>query len=98
MAGTPADLSNREPIFNVPRVVVWLLAAFVAVHVVRELLPEYENGSHAVMDVMVGSPWASWAMGFLPEGTWLTGLLAFIPARLGGLADELPGGRPAAGT
>lgn len=95
MAGTPADLSNREPIFNVPRVVVWLLAAFVVVHAVRELLPEYENGSHTIMDVVVGSRWATWAAGFLPDGRWLTGLLAFIPARLGGFADELPGGQPA---
>jgi membrane associated rhomboid family serine protease len=29
---------NREPIFNVPAVVVALIAAFVAVHVVREVL------------------------------------------------------------
>ena len=52
VTGTPAHLSHREPIFNVPRVVVWLLAAFFAVHIVRQLLPEYQNGSHGVMDVM----------------------------------------------
>ena len=95
MAGTPADLTNREPIFNVPRVVVWLLAAFAAVHVIRELLPHEQSGSQAAVDVLVGSPWATWAGDFLPDETWLTGVLAFIPARLGGLADELPGGRPA---
>jgi membrane associated rhomboid family serine protease len=88
----PAHLSHREPIFNVPRVVIWLLAAFVAVHVVRYILPEYQTGSHGMMDVMVGSPWLTWAVAFLPDSTWLTALLAFIPARLGGLADELPGG------
>ena len=60
----PAHLSHREPIFNVPRVVMWLLAAFVAVHVVRELLPEYQTGSHGMMDVMVGSPWLTWAVLF----------------------------------
>ena len=37
----PATLvSERQPIFNVPGVVVALLAAFVAVHVVRYLLPD----------------------------------------------------------
>jgi membrane associated rhomboid family serine protease len=95
VAGTPADLSNREPIFNVPRVVVWLLAAFFAVHIVRQILPEYQNGSHGVMEVMVGSPWLTWAVPYLPDSLWLTTLLAFIPARLGGLASNLPGGVPA---
>jgi membrane associated rhomboid family serine protease len=32
-------LSQHQRIFNVPTVVVWLLAGFVAVHVVRRLLP-----------------------------------------------------------
>jgi membrane associated rhomboid family serine protease len=88
----PARSSHREPIFNVPRVVVWLIAAFFAVHIVRHLLPEYQSGSHGVMDVMIGSPWLTWAVALLPDSTWLTALLAFIPARLGGLADDLPGG------
>lgn len=91
-------LSHREPIFNVPRVVMWLLAAFFAVHIVRQLLPEYQNGSHGVMEVMVGSPWLTWAVPYLPDSLWLTTLLAFIPARLGGLASDLPGGVPAAFT
>jgi membrane associated rhomboid family serine protease len=64
-------VSHREPIFNAPGVVVWLLLAFAAVHVVRWWLPE-------------------------DQGEWLTALLAFIPARLTGLAEQLPGGGPAA--
>jgi membrane associated rhomboid family serine protease len=66
-------LSHREPIFNVPGVVLWLLAIFFVVHAVRWVLPA-------------------------EEGAWLTAVLAFIPARLTGLASELPGGRPAAVT
>ena len=31
---------RREPIFNVPQSVLWLLGAFIAVHVARNLLPE----------------------------------------------------------
>ena len=95
MTGKPPHLSHREPIFNVPRVVVWLLAAFLAVHIIRQLLPEYQSGSHGVMDVMFGSLWQSWAVPYLPDSLWLTTLLAFIPARLGGLAGGLPGGDPA---
>ncbi len=60
-------MSEREPIFNVPRVVVLLLAAFAAVHLVRYLLSE-------------------------EQAAWLTAALAFIPARLTGMASELPGG------
>jgi membrane associated rhomboid family serine protease len=66
-------VSHREPIFNVPGVVLGLLVVFLGVHLVRYLLPEAED-------------------------TWLTAALAFIPARLGGLAADLPGGRPAAVT
>ncbi|HEU4377598.1 MAG TPA: rhomboid family intramembrane serine protease [Hyphomicrobiaceae bacterium] len=88
-------MSRREPIFNVPRVVVWLLAAFFAVHIVRLLLPEYQDRSHGVMDVMFGSLWQTWAVPYLPDSLWLTTVLAFIPARLGGLASDLPGGDPA---
>jgi membrane associated rhomboid family serine protease len=88
-------LSHREPIFNVPRVVMWLLAAFVAVHLVRQLLPEYQGGSNGVMDVTFGSDWMNWAAPYLPDSLWFTTLLAFIPARLGGLAGDLPGGDPA---
>jgi membrane associated rhomboid family serine protease len=63
-------VSHREPIFNAPGVVVWLLVAFAAVHALRwGLAPE--------------------------ESAWLTAALAFIPARLTGLAEELPGGWPA---
>lgn len=63
-------MSHREPIFNVPGVVLGLLAVFLGVHVVRWMLPEAEDA-------------------------WLTAVLAFIPARLGGLAADLPGGRSA---
>jgi membrane associated rhomboid family serine protease len=63
-------VSHREPIFNVPGVVLWLLAAFFAVHVVRWALPDEQNA-------------------------WLTTALAFIPARVGGVAADLPGGRVA---
>lgn len=68
-------MSHREPIFNVPGVVLWLLAIFLGVHLVRWLLPDAQD-------------------------TWLTAVLAFIPARLGGLAPDLdlPGGRVAAVT
>jgi membrane associated rhomboid family serine protease len=66
-------VSHREPIFNVPGVIVGLLAVFLGVHVLRWVLPETED-------------------------TWLTAALAFVPARLGGLAADLPGGRPAAVT
>lgn len=60
-------MSKREPIFNVPGVVVALLSVFAAVHAVRSLMPE---------DTVA----------------WLTAVLAFIPARLTGLAHQLPGG------
>ncbi len=60
-------MSERQPIFNVPGVVVALLGSFVAVHLVRYLLPE-------------------------EQAAWLTAVLAFIPARLTGMAHELPGG------
>ncbi len=60
-------MREREPIFNVPRVVVLLLGAFAAVHLALYLLPE-------------------------EQAAWLTAALAFIPARLTGLASELPGG------
>jgi membrane associated rhomboid family serine protease len=66
-------LSAREPIFNVPGIVVALIVAFAAVHAVRYLLPE-------------------------GEAAWLTAVLAFVPARLTGLARELPGGNVAAAT
>ena len=60
-------MSERQPIFNVPGVVVALLGSFVAVHVARNLLPD-------------------------AQAAWLTAVLAFIPARLTGMAHELPGG------
>ena len=60
-------MSEREPIFNVPRVVALLLAAFAAVHLVRYFLSE-------------------------EQAAWLVAALAFIPARLTGMASELPGG------
>ncbi|KAB2913149.1 MAG: rhomboid family intramembrane serine protease [Hyphomicrobiaceae bacterium] len=66
-------MSHREPIFNVPGVVVWLLAAFLVVHVLRAGLPDEQS-------------------------TWLTAALAFIPARFGGSAAELPGGQLATAT
>jgi membrane associated rhomboid family serine protease len=66
-------VSHREPIFNVPGVVLWLLAIFFAVHLLRWALPVEQNA-------------------------WLTAVLAFIPARVSGLAADLPGGRIAAVT
>ena len=72
-AGARAFVSQREPIFNVPGVVLGLLAAFFAVHVLRWVLPDEENA-------------------------WLTAVLAFIPARVSGMAADLPGGRIAAVT
>jgi membrane associated rhomboid family serine protease len=64
-------VSHREPIFNVPGVVLWLLAIFFAVHLLRSVLPE-------------------------DQAAWLTQVLAFIPARVSGLASDLPGGGVAA--
>jgi membrane associated rhomboid family serine protease len=61
-------VSQREPIFNVPGVVLGLLAAFFAVHFLRWVLPAEQNA-------------------------WLTAALAFIPARVSGMAADLPGGR-----
>lgn len=66
-------MSDREPIFNVPPVVVALIAAFVAVHLLQSLLPQ-------------------------GEADWLSAVLAFVPARLTGMASSLPGGDAAAFT
>jgi membrane associated rhomboid family serine protease len=66
-------LDHRQPIFNVPGVVLVLLGSFLAVHLVRWALPA-------------------------EDGAWLTAVLAFIPARETGLADDLPGGDIAAVT
>jgi membrane associated rhomboid family serine protease len=66
-------VSERKPIFNVPGVVVAVIASFVAIHIARYLLPQ-------------------------DQAAWLTALLAFVPARLTGLAGELPGGELAAWT
>jgi membrane associated rhomboid family serine protease len=63
-------VSERQPIFKVPQVVVWLLGAFLAVHIVRSVVSDETNA-------------------------WLTWVLAVVPARLSGLADQIPGGRPA---
>jgi membrane associated rhomboid family serine protease len=63
-------VSERQPIFNAPTVVVALAGALVAVHLGRALLTE-EADEHLLQ------------------------LLAFIPARLGAHAAELPGGRVA---
>lgn len=63
-------MSERQPIFNAPTVVVALAGALVAVHLGRALLTE-EADEHLLQ------------------------LLAFIPARLGAHAAELPGGRVA---
>jgi membrane associated rhomboid family serine protease len=64
---------EREPIFNVPGVVLALVTIFAGVHVVRWLIPE-------------------------GQALWLTAVLAFVPARLFGLAGDLPGGDAAAVT
>jgi membrane associated rhomboid family serine protease len=66
-------VSERQPVFNAPGVVVALLFAFVAVHLLRYFLPEEQS-------------------------SWLTAALAFIPARLTGMAPDLPGGQTAAVT
>jgi len=63
-------VSERQPIFNVPSIVAWLIGAFFAVHLVRNLLPDDTNA-------------------------WLTAALAVIPARLSGVAGQLPGGQVA---
>lgn len=61
-------MTQREPIFNVPGVVLWLLLSFLAVHLLRWALPAEQDA-------------------------WLTAALAFIPARVSGMAADLPGGR-----
>ena len=66
-------MSRHEPMFNVPSSVLALLAAMVAVHLVRMGLSQ------------------DW-------DTWLTLVLAFIPARYSGFAGMLPGGDVAAVT
>lgn len=63
-------VSQREPIFNVPGVVLALLLSFAAVHLVRWALPPEQDA-------------------------WLTAALAFIPARVGDMGADLPGGRVA---
>jgi membrane associated rhomboid family serine protease len=67
MGGASSLVSERQPIFNVPGVVVVMLGIFVAVHVLRYLLPDEQSA-------------------------WLTAVLAFVPARLTGMAPDLPGG------
>lgn len=64
-------LSQRQPIFNVPGVVLAVLVVFGAVHLTL------------------------WALLPASEGEWFMVALAFVPARLGGLAPELPGGNVA---
>ncbi|MEM1306950.1 MAG: rhomboid family intramembrane serine protease [Pseudomonadota bacterium] len=73
MNETPSDqptTSRHEPVFNAPGVVMALIGALVAVHVVMEWVTE-------------------------TDPLWLYAL-AFIPARYGALAAELPGGAWAA--
>jgi membrane associated rhomboid family serine protease len=64
-------LSQRQPIFNVPGIVLALLAMFCAVHILL------------------------WVVLPTSEGEWLMLALAFIPARMGAMAGELPGGQTA---
>lgn len=64
-------MSQRQPIFNVPAVVLGLLAIFCAVHLIL------------------------WTALPASDGEWLMVALAFIPARLGGMAPDLPGGNVA---
>jgi membrane associated rhomboid family serine protease len=66
-------VSHREPIFNVPGVVLWLLAIFFAVHLMLWALPDEQS-------------------------RWWTDALAFMPARVSGVAGHLPGGHVAAVT
>ena len=66
-------MTSREPMFNVPTVVLALLAAMAVVHGLRVFLPQGDSD-------------------------WLTLALAFIPARYGSSAAELPGGEVAAVT
>jgi membrane associated rhomboid family serine protease len=64
-------LSQRQPIFNVPGIVLALLVIFCAVHLLL------------------------WVVLPTDEGEWLMLALAFIPARMGVLAGDLPGGHVA---
>jgi membrane associated rhomboid family serine protease len=67
MGGASSLVSERQPIFNVPGVVVAMLGIFVAVHILRYLLPDEQSA-------------------------WLTAALAFVPARMTGMGQDLPGG------
>ena len=58
-------MSQREPIFNVPSVVLGLLAAFFAVHLLRWVLPAEEN------------EWLTAALAFIPAR--LSGVGADLP-------------------
>ena len=64
-------MSQRQPIFNVPGIVLALLVIFCAVHLLL------------------------WVVLPTDEGEWLMLALAFIPARMGVLAGDLPGGHVA---
>src|SRR6185295_16837070 len=91
-----AHLSHREPIFNVPHIVMWLLGAFLLVHGLRQLLPDPLHPWPALVSDFIGDhAWLATLEGALPDSAWVTQLLAFIPARLDGLAPQLPGGYPA---
>ncbi len=60
-------MQQKQPIFNVPAIVLVLIAICVVVHGVRQVIAADDNA-------------------------WLTAVLAFVPARYGYLAAELPGG------
>lgn len=63
----PTVPSQQEPVFNVPKVVVAVLAVLVLVHVGRSFLSADDD-------------------------LWVVLAAAFIPARYGPLAPQLPGG------
>src|SRR4029079_8356339 len=67
--------------------------AFLLVHGLRQLLPDPMHPWPAlVSDFISDHVWLATLEGALPDSAWVTQLLAFIPARLDGLAPQLPGG------
>lgn len=60
-------MSQREPIFNAPSVVVWLLGIFVAVHALRWVLPEPDSNRLILALGFIPARWSGYS-GELPGG------------------------------
>lgn len=83
---TGGGVERREPIFNAPAGVVWVIAALVAVHLARQVLSD-ESEAWAVIALafiparysgnvvdLPGAPWAAWTSPLthaLVHGDWV---------------------------